>query len=237
LRYWDQMPFTPVYIGIEDCEQVRGTAVVIDVLRAFTTAAWAFHLAVERIILSADLDEALELKARFPGSLALKDAEPHPGFELSNSPIELQGVEGLAGRALVQKTTAGTVGAVAARRAENLYCASFVCAQATAQALRDADTNEAYFVVTGDGGAAEEDRVCAEYIGRLVDDWKADPRPYLERAAASRAASALRRRVEAGTPGMHARDLEACLHANRFDFAMRVQDEQGLLVLRPYNCH
>jgi 2-phosphosulfolactate phosphatase len=229
------MAFRPIYVGIAECEQVRGTAVVIDVLRAFTTAAWAFHMGVERIILSAGLDQALKLKARFPGSLALKDAEPHPGFELSNSPVELQHVAGLAGRTLVQQTTAGTVGAVAARKADSLFCASFVCARATAEALRVADTQEGYFVVTGDNGTAEEDRACAEYIARLVDDPDADPLPYWRRAEASRAASVIRRRVEARTPGVDARDVEACLEANRFDFAMRVSQEEGLLVLRPYN--
>jgi 2-phosphosulfolactate phosphatase len=229
------MPFRPVYVGIAECEQVRGTAVVVDVLRAFTTAAWAFHLGVEKIILSADLDQALQLKTRFPESLALKDAEPYPGFELSNSPVELQDVEGLAGRTLVQKTTAGTVGAVAARQAEDLYCASFVCARATAQALRAAGTQEAHFAVTGDNGAAEEDRACAEYIARLVEYPDADPLPFQRRAEASRAASVLKRRVKAGTPGVHQRDVEVCLEADRFDFAMRVSEEEGLLVLRPYN--
>jgi 2-phosphosulfolactate phosphatase len=229
------MAFRPIYIGIADLGHVRGTAVVIDVLRAFTTAAWAFHLGVEKIILSADLDEALQLKTRFPGSLALKDAEPHPGFELSNSPVELQHVEGLAGRTLVQKTTAGTVGAVAARQAKDLYCASFVCARATAAALRAADTHEAYFVVTGDNGAAEEDRACAEYIACLFDDPDADSLPFRRRAEASRAASVMRRRVEAGTPGVHERDVETCLQADRFGFAMRVSQEDGLLVLRLYN--
>jgi 2-phosphosulfolactate phosphatase len=229
------MPFSPVYVGIAECEEVRGTAVVVDVLRAFTTAAWAFHLGVEKIILSADLDEALQLKGRFPRSLALKDAEPYPGFELSNSPVELQDVKGLAGRTLVQKTTAGTVGAVAAGQAESLYCASFVCARATAEALRAADTQAAYFVVTGDNGVAEEDRACAEYIARLVDDPDTDPLPFRRRAEASRAASVMRRRVESGTSGVNARDVEACLKADRFDFAMRVSQEEGLLVLRPYN--
>jgi 2-phosphosulfolactate phosphatase len=229
------MPFRPVYIGIAECEQVRGTAVVVDVLRAFTTAAWAFHLGVEKIILSAELDEALRIKARFPGSLALKDSEPYPGFELSNSPAELQHVAGLTGRTLVQQTTAGTVGAVAARQADSLYCASFVCARATAEALRAAHTQEAYFVVTGDNGAADEDRACAEYIAGLVVDRATDPSAYLRRAQASRAASVLERRVKSGTPGVHARDVEACLEANRFDFAMRVTHQQGLLVLQPYN--
>src|SRR3954469_16091461 len=78
------------YDGVTNPDVVGATAVVIDVIRAFTTAAWAFELGAERIVLVKGLDEALELKARLPGSLAMKDGEPAPGFELSNSPAQMQ---------------------------------------------------------------------------------------------------------------------------------------------------
>ena len=46
-----------------DAEVEGGTAVVVDVMRAFTTASWAFELGVERIVLAESLDEALRYKA------------------------------------------------------------------------------------------------------------------------------------------------------------------------------
>jgi 2-phosphosulfolactate phosphatase len=220
------------FLSIDECGGVRGTAVVIDVLRAFTTAAWAFHLGAERIILSDSVQQALDLKAFFPGALAMKDAEPLEGFELSNSPVELQAAGSLTGRVLVQKTTAGTVGAVAVRHARRLYCASFVCASATAARIRDEAEADVCFVVTGEGGAAEEDRACAEYIATLLENPRAPAEPYLERAAGSRAAASIRRRIEARVPGVDPGDIDACLQVNRFDFAMRASDEDGLLVLR-----
>jgi 2-phosphosulfolactate phosphatase len=226
------MPHRPIYLSIAECGRVRGVAVVIDVLRAFSTAAWAFELGAERIVLSDDLDETLKLKALIPGALALKDAEPAEGFELSNSPVELQAFGGLAGRTIVQKTTAGTVGAVAAKAAEHLYCAGFLTASATAAAVRNSGAADAYYVVTGSDGAAEEDRACAEYIAALVEAPGVDATPFLRRARESGAARLIRRRVEAGTAGVHERDIEACLEADRFDFAMRARDEDGRLVLR-----
>ena len=54
----------------QEITQGSGGAVVIDVLRAFTVTAWAFHLGAERIVLLRGLDEALALKARTPGALA-----------------------------------------------------------------------------------------------------------------------------------------------------------------------
>lgn len=223
-----------VYLSIAECGAVSGTAVVIDVLRAYTTAAWAFHLGAERILVSADTDEALALKASLPGALALKDSRPYDGFDLTNSPVELQ-THDLRGRTVVQRTGHGTVGAVAARAAEQLYCASFVNAAATAAAVRDSGARSVYYVITGDGGVAEEDRACAEYIAALVGDVAADPAPYLRRAAESDTAKAIRRRVEAGMPGVHERDVETCLEADRFGFVMRAREESGLLTLRPYN--
>ena len=229
------MSHEAVYLSIAECGAVSGTAVVIDVLRAYTTAAWAFHLGVERIVLTDDVDEALRLKAAIPGALALKDSRPVEGFELSNSPVELQSAGSLAGRTLVQRTTHGTVGAVAAKAAEHLYCAAFVNAAATAKVLRDAGATKVYYVVTGDDGTAEEDRACAEYIAALVEDPAADAAPYLRRAAESPTAEALLRRVEAGTWGVHASDIAACLEADRFGFVMRAWEDEGLLTLRAYN--
>jgi 2-phosphosulfolactate phosphatase len=163
------MPFHPYYVSIEGAARITsGTAVIIDVLRAYTTAAWAFALGAERIVLTDDVDEALVLKALVPRALAMKDSHPLPGFELSNSPVELQ-THDLHGRTIVQRTTHGTVGAVAAKQAERLYCASFLTAAATADAILRTGAEGAYFVVTGEGGAAEEDLACAEYIAALVE--------------------------------------------------------------------
>jgi 2-phosphosulfolactate phosphatase len=223
-----------LYVSIDECGIVSGTAVVIDVLRAYSTAAWAFYLGAERIVLSDDTDAALRLKASLPGALALKDSRPYDGFELTNSPVELQAHE-LRGRTIVQRTTAGTVGAVAAKAAENLYCASFLNAAVTAAAVRASGDGRAYYVVTGSGGTAEEDRACAEYIARLVADPSADAAPFLRRAEESAAAATIRRRGAEGVPGIQARDVEACLEVNRFDFVMRAREESGLLTLRPYN--
>jgi 2-phosphosulfolactate phosphatase len=232
------MPFTPHYVSIEQCPDIRGVAVVLDVLRAFTTAAWAFELGAERIILSDDLDEALLLKSRFPGSLALQDSRPLPGFELSNSPIQLREHD-LRGCTIIQKTTHGTMGAVAARHAEHLFCAGFSVANATASAIGSLAVREAYFVVTGENGAADEDRACAEYIAALVDDPRTDATPFVHRVAASSTAARLAESVREGQRGILLGDIDAAMEVDRFNFVMRAKEEafavERLLILRAYN--
>lgn len=220
------------FVNIAECPIAPDVAVVIDVLRAFTTAAWAFELRVERIVLTDDLDEALRIKARLPGALAMKDGEPEPGFELTNSPVHLRGHGSLGGATIVQRTTHGTIGAVAARNARQLYCASFACASATADAIRRSGLEDVCFIVTGEEGKADEDLACAEYIAALLDDPATAAGPYAGRVGASAAAARIRRLLSEGARGFDPSDIGLCSEANRFDFAMRASEEDGLLVLR-----
>ena len=220
------------FVSISGCPAAPDVAVVIDVLRAFTTAAWAFELGVERIVLTDDLDEALRLKARLPGALAMKDGEPEPGFDLTNSPAQLRRRDDLAGKTIVQRTTHGTIGAVAARNAKELFCSAFTTARATAEAIRRHGLEDVCFVVTGDDGKAEEDLACAEYIAALLDDPEASPEPFLARVGASQAAARIRRLLSEGARGFDPGDIALCSEADRFCFVMCASEEDGLLVLR-----
>jgi 2-phosphosulfolactate phosphatase len=123
------------FVGIGDLTEAPSVAVVVDVMRAFTAAAWAFGRGAERVVLAGTLEEALALKAGHPDWVTLKDGPPAPGFDAVNSPGALQSAD-LGGRTVVQKTTYGTAGALAARGASLVLCASFVVAEATARLLQ-----------------------------------------------------------------------------------------------------
>ena len=219
------------FIGIGECDSVSGAAVVIDVMRAYTVAALALHLGAARMILVDDLDVALELKSRFPGSLALKDGAPAEGFDLYNSPADLQEAD-IRGKTIVQRTTAGTIGAVAVRHCRPLICTGFVCASAVARRLRDLAPDELTYVVTGEDGTAEEDLACAQYIDALISNPETDPDPYLRRASESKAAIDIRLAAAEGYPGINPRDVEMCLDVARFNFTLEASTEDELLVLR-----
>ena len=221
------------FIGIGECESASGAAVVIDVMRAYTVAAWAMHMGASRMILVDDLEEALKLKSRLPGSLALKDGAPAEGFDLHNSPADLQDAD-ILGKTIVQRTTAGTIGAVAVRHCKPLICTGFVCASAVARRLRDLAPDELAYVVTGEDGTAEEDLACAEYIDALVRDPLADPAPYVRRASESKAAIDIGQAAAAGYPGINPRDVEMCVDVDRFNFTLEALIEDELLVLRKH---
>jgi 2-phosphosulfolactate phosphatase len=221
------------FLGIAELAETPSVAVVVDVMRAFTVAAWAFARGAEKIVLAESLDEALALKTRHPDWVALKDGPPAPGFDLVNSPGLLRPVD-LGGRTVVQKTTAGTVGALAVKDASLVLCAGFVVAEATARLLRTRRSDRVTFVVTGEDGQAEEDLACAQYIARRATETGAksgtEAAEFVRRAAESRAAAEL---AEGVRQGVHPDDVALCLEVDRFPFAMVATLESPLMVLRP----
>ncbi|MFJ9078365.1 2-phosphosulfolactate phosphatase [Streptomyces sp. NPDC102278] len=218
------------FLGMADLVDVPSVAVVVDVMRAFTVAAWAFAQGAEKIVLAGSLDEALALKASHPEWVALKDGPRAPGFEMVNSPGLLRSVD-LGGRTVVQKTTAGTVGALAVKEASLVLCAGFVVAEATARLLRTRGSDSVTFVVTGEDGRADEDLACAQYIAGRATDAGTDAAEFLRRAAQSRAAAEL---IEGVRQGVHPDDVALCLELDRFPFAMVATSEGPLMVLRPH---
>ncbi|MGW1636473.1 2-phosphosulfolactate phosphatase [Streptomyces lavendulae] len=217
------------FLGIPDLVDTPSVAVVVDVMRAYTVAAWAFARGAEKIVLAGSLDEALELKARHPDWVALKDGPAAPGFDLVNSPGLLRTAD-LGGRTVVQKTTAGTVGALAVKDASLVLCAGFVVAEATARLLRARGCDGVTYVVTGEDGRADEDLACAQYIAGRAAGSGTDPAGFLHRGATSRAAAELAGGVRAG---VHPDDVALCLDLDRFPFAMVATPEDSLMVLRP----
>ncbi|MFJ7336210.1 2-phosphosulfolactate phosphatase [Streptomyces sp. NPDC101116] len=215
------------FAGIAELTETPSVAVVVDVMRAFTVAAWAFGRGAERIVLAESLDQALTLKARHPDWVALKDGPLAPGFDTVNSPGLLRSWD-LGGRTVVQKTTAGTVGALAVKDASLVLCASFAVAEATARLLRTRGSESVTFVVTGEGGQADEDLACAQYIARRAAGAGPDAAEYLRRAGESRAAAELAEGVRLGA---HPDDVSLCLELDRFPFAMVAAMEDSLMIL------
>ena len=215
----------------EECGALEGVAVVVDVLRAFSFAAYAFAAGAERLVLMDDLEETLRLARSIPGALAAKDGVPADGFALFNSPGQLMERDDIAGRTIVHRTTAGTIGAMAARHAEHVYCSSFVVAGATADRIRAIAPERVTFVITGDGGQSDDDLACAEYLCARIQGDLPDPRPFLRRVDA--VGEGLRKGVARGYRGVHPDDVDLCCELDRFPFALRASNEHGLLVLRP----
>ena len=152
------------YLTNENCHTAEGVVVVIDVLRAFSTAAYAFAAGAESITLVGDVDEALALKSKMPSALIMGEVmgvRPK-NFDFGNSPTEIA-QKNLRGKHLIQRTSAGTQGVVRSVNAEKLFTASFVVAKATVIAIRQLEPAEVSFVITG-RYFDSEDKACADYL-------------------------------------------------------------------------
>ncbi|QRN83531.1 2-phosphosulfolactate phosphatase [Chloroflexota bacterium] len=219
------------FFTLAESDQVQGDVVVIDVLRAFTTAAFAFEQGTSWILPVSTVDEALALKREIPGALVMGEVngyKPEP-FDLSNSPGALRGLD-LTDKVLIQRTSAGTQGLVRAIQAKALFAASFVVAKATAQKLLERQAATISFVITGtsEGRDGDEDLACAEYIQALVQGDDPEPTPYLARVATS----TVGREFISGSLGyLLQEDFQLSVQVNHFGFAMPVRSIGGRLVM------
>ena len=214
-------------------ERATGTAIIIDVFRAFTTAAVAFSRGAERIVLVAEVDEALELRRAGVGELCMGEVggmRPE-GFDFGNSPYELSQAD-VDGKRLVQSTRAGTVGVAAARGADRIYATSLVTAEATARVvLRD---NPGTVTIVAMGAEAkertDEDEQCALYIRNLLQGRRPD-REAVRSLVLAGAES--QKYGDPARPHFRAEDREMALQIDTIPFAIRVRREDGLLVATP----
>jgi 2-phosphosulfolactate phosphatase len=144
-----------------------GVTVVIDVIRAFTTAHYAFLSGAREIRLVASADAALALKVHDPSLLLAGeiDALPIDGFDFGNSPVEVSQAN-LRGETLVQRTTNGVIATLAARHSARVFVAGLINAAATAQWIRAQNFPRVLLVASHPDG--DEDVACAEYMRGLL---------------------------------------------------------------------
>ena len=200
---------------LDTCHDANGVVVVIDVLRAFTTAAYAFDRGAEEICLVSTVEEAFELRERDPRCLLIGEVDglPIDGFDLPNSPSALEGLD-LSTRRLVQRTTAGTQGVVLATNADHLFVASLCVASPTAKCISALGPDVVTFVETGlrAKGGGEEDVACADYISSLLLDTPLSSTNVQNRVRSSRAAAKF---SSSENPAFPAADLERALNVDR----------------------
>jgi 2-phosphosulfolactate phosphatase len=215
--------------GIAGAATATGATVVIDVFRAFSAAAYAFAVGADEIFLAEEVDEAQGIAAAIRGSVLMGEVSgvrPN-GFTLGNSPGEIvDSPDTVKGKPVVHRSSAGTrcARAALAAGAGPLYVASLVVASATAAVL--ANESAVTIVASGESGVAAsvEDEVCAEVIAGLLRRDRSRLRTSEAEISGCARAATLRSAAFA-----HADDVDLCAAADRFAFAMRVVERDGLV--------
>jgi 2-phosphosulfolactate phosphatase len=224
------------YLARWELDGVDGVVVAIDVIRAFTTAAYAIDAGASCIYLVGEVDEAVELGRSIDGALVMgEDHGRRPdAFDFSNSPVQIAAArDRVVGRPLVQRTSAGTRGVVAATDADRIFAASLVCATATARAVRALGPEPPAYVITGrfddrPDRPGRDDVLTAELIERARTG---EPLDAEATAAAVAASDEAARTLALGVGHVDPDDIAFATRVDRFDFAMEVRRIDGLLQL------
>lgn len=219
------------YTTLDNCETAKGVVLIIDVLRAFSTAAYAFSRGAKEIYLVSTVEEALELKLKIQNAKAMGEVGglPPAGFDFGNSPTRIL-EQDLTDISLIQRTGAGTQGAVRSVNADVMIATSFVVAQATINYVLKLGVNEITFVITG-GMSNDEDVACAEFLEKQFLGQSVDSQDYLQRVIASRDAS----QHLSDHPQFPKTDLDYCTRINNFDFVMPIRRVNNQLIMRAEN--
>ncbi len=215
---------------LEGAKKAAGTAVIIDVLRAFTTGAFIMANGAREIRLVGTVEEALELRRENPDWLVSGEVHGRkvPGFDYGNSPFEVSCVD-FTGRTVVQRTSSGVQGVLAASHAKDILLGSFVTASSTIDYIRRRKPELISLVAMGWEGetVAVEDELCAEYLERLILGKKPDFASMRQRIMDSPSAARFLGRDQSD---FKEEDLEEALSLNKIGFALHVRRGTPLVV-------
>lgn len=204
---------------------------VIDVIRAFTTAAVAFERGAREIACVPSLKAGRDLRRQHPDHLlvgesgGLKPAD----YDFGNSPSELATAQ-LDGRHLIQSTSNGTVGLARCPDPAALLAVSALNVGATARWIAANHPRTPWTVLCT--GRTAEDWACARHLTALLQGTTPAP---AELVAGIMAGGAEHIRAYARLPPSErvdlSRDLPFCCDLDRSDFAMVGEPRDGHVVL------
>ncbi|MGD2124709.1 MAG: 2-phosphosulfolactate phosphatase [Desulfobacteraceae bacterium] len=159
----------------QGARDASGTAVIIDVFRAFSCEPLFFHFGVKKVILEAEPAKAIALKREHPEFLLVGEVNEIPieDADLGNSPSEivLKSKTFFEGKVVVHRTTAGVTGAAAAlENADEVLLCSFLTAKAVAAYIQEKNAHVLTLVAMGERAEkkAPEDEACADYLEHLL---------------------------------------------------------------------
>lgn len=216
--------------------QAHGVVIVIDVIRAFTVVGYAFAGGARGVWLVRTVEEALALKKRETNAILIGEVGGRliPGFDLNNSPARMAEAD-VHGRQLIQRTGAGTQGAVNATNASYILLCALTNARVTAQYARELAASSGEIITLLPTATApeateqNEDDICADYVEALLQEQN-DAAKILKKGIDYLRTSGRFGSGEVADPDFPVEDIPAVLDANRFNFALlgRQQDWQGI---------
>lgn len=217
---------------LEGAKKAKGLTVIIDVLRAFSTACYAFDKGVIKIYPVGNLELAYQIKNKNPEFLLVgeRNEQKPEGFDFGNSPSQL--IKGnLNNKTIIHTTSSGTQGIVNARNADEIITGSFVNAAAIVRYIKIKKPKQVSLVCMGYACQypTDEDTFCAQYIKNELEGTSSDFSKMLETIKAGDGARFFDPQKQSWSPQ---EDFDRCFSLNRFDFILKVEQENEWNFLR-----
>jgi len=210
--------------------RAEGLTVVIDVFRAFTTAAYVMHNDAESIVPVETVEDAFRLKGEHPDWLLMGEVDgvKVEGFDYGNSPHEVKELD-FKGKTLIQRTSAGTKGIILAHNADEILLGSFVTADAIVDYIKGRNPEVVSLVAMGWNGKENtpEDEYLAEYVEMKLRGRTPD---FRDMKMKIRESSYGAKFFDSEKPEFVEGDFHAAMDLNRFNFVLRVNRDIGLHV-------
>ncbi|CEG28917.1 2-phosphosulfolactate phosphatase [Bacillus sp. B-jedd] len=210
--------------------------IVIDVIRAFTVAHYAFLRGAREIFLAATVEEAFLLQKKHPGYLLAGEINGLPihGFEFDNSPAKMAKAN-VRGRTLVKKTTNGVRATLHALNAGAVFVTGFSNAKMTAECIRKLYSHDSIVNLVASHPDGDDDLACAEYIKEILLGKEA----LSKEAAVKRikGSGVARKFYDENQPEFNVEDIEFCTKEISGDFIMFVDSSEKIPRIVRVNQH
>jgi 2-phosphosulfolactate phosphatase len=217
---------------LDGAKKAQGLTVIIDVFRAFSTACYAFGNGVKRIFPVGDLEIAYLLKEINSDYILVgeRNEQKPEGFDFGNSPSQLLETD-LNGKTMVHTTSSGTQGIANAKGAEEIITGSFVNAQAIIKYIRKQNPEQVSLVCMGYSCQypTDEDTLLAVYLKNELEGIPNDFQAMVDQIRKGDGARFFAPEKQEWAP---AADFDLCLSLNRFNFVLKVEQENGVNYLR-----
>jgi 2-phosphosulfolactate phosphatase len=210
-----------IYQGKTSSPQAADITIVIDVIRAFTVAHYAFLGGACSIFLAETVEQAFRMHKEHPefllagevGGLSIE------GFDLDNSPHHIKG-KNLKEKILVQMTTNGVRATLNNLSSEQVFVTGFTNAKQTALFIKEKVVETSRVNIIASHPTGDDDLACAEYITSILQESNAITKDeVIKRILHSFAAQKF---FDKNEPNFKEEDIFLCAKELNSDFVMKV---------------
>ena len=212
-----------------NAHKAYGTTVVIDVLRAFTTACYILDQKVKSLIVVSDTQSARKIKQNNPNVILvgeIKGIKPD-GFNFGNSPFQISQAN-LTDKTIVFTTSSGTKGILNSINADEIITGAFVNCSAIVSYLKNKKISSVSLICTDDRYKDNEDYLCALYISESLSGKTVNFKNLVEKIRKHPTSDGFLRKP---ITKFSRSDFELAMQFNKFNFVIKANKKPNNLKL------